>query len=88
MILRQQGAAILQGFRVMAPEQSRSSGGGMLSLYANIPDPEEKNSTAPGTISRAPIVFKQSPETDPQQDNATEKQQQIAPGNFGFHAQR
>ncbi|EDN09125.1 predicted protein [Histoplasma mississippiense (nom. inval.)] len=36
--------------------------GGMMSLYANLLDPASDNGSTPGTISRAPVVFKQSGE--------------------------
>jgi splicing factor 45 len=45
----------------------------MLSLYANLLDPE--SSTAPGTISRAPVVFKQADADSPADDSAAKKQQ-------------
>ncbi|KAL4939008.1 hypothetical protein BDV06DRAFT_44063 [Aspergillus oleicola] len=46
--------------------------GGMLSLYANLLDPSAENS--PGTISRAPVVFKQA-EGEAQPDEASAKKQ-------------
>ncbi|KAJ9215729.1 hypothetical protein DTO166G4_2566 [Paecilomyces variotii] len=61
----------------MAPEATPSKGGGMLSLYANLLDPEADASSTPGTISRAPVVFKQSPEGDSQPDESAAKKQQI-----------
>ncbi|BCS29012.1 putative G-patch DNA repair protein (Drt111) [Aspergillus puulaauensis] len=45
--------------------------GGMLSLYANLLDPSADNS--PGTISRAPVVFKQA-EGEGQSEEAAKKQ--------------
>lgn len=64
----------------MAPEATPSKGGGMLSLYANLLDPEADASSTPGTISRAPVVFKQSPEGDSQTDESAAKKQQIKIG--------
>lgn len=55
--------------------------GGMMSLYANLLDPSSDNSPAPGTISRAPVVFKQAGENDAQQDDAASKKQQISAGS-------
>lgn len=43
----------------------------MLSLYANLLDPSADNS--PGTISRAPVVFKQA-EGEGQSEEAAKKQ--------------
>jgi splicing factor 45 len=43
----------------------------MLSLYANLLDPSTDNS--PGTISRAPVVFKQA-EGEGQPEEAAKKQ--------------
>ncbi|CAG8891116.1 unnamed protein product [Penicillium egyptiacum] len=50
-----------------------------MSLYANLLDP---STDAPGTISRAPVVFKQ-PETEPQPDDAAKKQQ-LNPASLRF----
>jgi splicing factor 45 len=49
-----------------------------MSLYANLLDP---STDAPGTISRAPVVFKQ-PETESQPDDAAAKKQQLNPGIY------
>jgi splicing factor 45 len=53
----------------------------MMSLYANLLDP---SADAPGTISRAPVVFKQSSETDAQPDDSAAKKQQVNAGTFEF----
>lgn len=42
-----------------------------MSLYANLLDP---STDAPGIISRAPVVFKQSSDNQPQTDDAGKKQ--------------
>ncbi|KAJ5812264.1 hypothetical protein N7474_008565 [Penicillium riverlandense] len=64
---------------IMAPESTPSKGGGMMSLYANLLDPSAE---APGTISRAPVVFKQSSESDAQPDESAVKKQQLNAGTF------
>jgi splicing factor 45 len=51
----------------------------MMSLYANLLDPSAE---APGTISRAPVVFKQSSEADAQPDESAAKKQQLNAGTF------
>lgn len=53
-----------------------------LSLYANLIDPSLNKNTAPGTISRAPVVFKQPPGGDTQQDEASAQKQQISAGRY------
>lgn len=58
----------------MAPESTPSKGGGMISLYANLLDP---SADSPGTISRAPVVFKQSSDNDAQPDEPAAKKQQL-----------
>lgn len=59
-------------------DSNQSKPGGMLSLYANLldsnPDP------SPGTISRAPVVFKQSFEGESQPDDSAAKKQQLPTG--------
>ena len=50
-----------------------------LSLYADLLDPTSANS-APGTISRAAVVFKQSEGGRPQQDEPSAQRQQISAG--------
>lgn len=52
-----------------------------MSLYANLLDPSADSSAAPGTISRAPVVFKQAADGDTQQDDAASKKQQISAGS-------
>lgn len=61
----------------MASEPASTKSGG-LSLYANLLDPSSQNSS---TISRAPVVFKQSSEGDPQPDDAAAEKQQISAGS-------
>lgn len=75
----------------MAPEPASTKSGGMLSLYANLLDPSSENSTAPGTISRGPVVFKQSSEGEPPLDDAAAEKQQInagsaLPSSFMLHS--
>lgn len=62
----------------MASDQTQSRPG--FSLYANLLDPSAE-SPAPGTIFRAPVVFKQSSEDNAQSDEAAKKQQ-LNPGRF------
>ncbi|KAL4740339.1 hypothetical protein BDV11DRAFT_100133 [Aspergillus similis] len=56
----------------MASDSTPAKSGGMLSLYANLLDPSADNS--PGTISRAPVVFKQA-EGEAQTEEAAAKKQ-------------
>lgn len=63
----------------MAPEPAPRKSGGM-SLYANLLDPSAEST--PGTISRAPVVFKQSSETDANPEESAAKKPQIDPGTF------
>ncbi|KAL4956590.1 hypothetical protein BDW69DRAFT_79782 [Aspergillus filifer] len=56
----------------MASESTPAKPGGKLSLYANLLDPSAENS--PGTISRAPVVFKQA-EGEAQAEDASAKKQ-------------
>lgn len=58
------------------PPESTPKGGG-LSLYANLLDPDA--ASAPGTISRAPVVFKQNAE-EQKTDESAAKQQQLSAG--------
>lgn len=51
-----------------------------MSLYANLLDPPSSKTTTPGTISRAPVVFKQPAGDESQQDEASAKKQQISAG--------
>ena len=67
----------------MAPgaKSQQPSRGGVVSLYANLLDPTPASATAtPGTISRAPVVFKQPVGGESQQDEASMKKQQISAG--------
>jgi splicing factor 45 len=48
-----------------------------MSLYANL---LTESADAPGTISRAPVVFKQSSEAEPQAEDSGKKQ--LNPGNY------
>jgi splicing factor 45 len=57
------------------PSQGGPKGG--MSLYANLLG---ESADAPGTISRAPVVFKQSSEAESQADDAGKKQ--LNPGNY------
>lgn len=62
----------------MTPDQTPDKPG--LSLYANLLDPSADS--APGTISRAPVVFKQSSEDNAQSDDFAAKKQQLNAGSF------
>lgn len=65
----------------MAPESTPAKSG-KLSLYADLLDPSTDNSSQPGTISRAPVVFKQASGSESQQDDAAAaKKQQINAGS-------
>ncbi|KAJ5149462.1 hypothetical protein N7448_001040, partial [Penicillium atrosanguineum] len=66
---------------IMAPESGPPKGG-MMSLYANLLGPSAES--APGTISRAPVVFKQSSETDEQPDDSAAKKQQVNAASLRF----
>ncbi|OJJ87088.1 putative G-patch DNA repair protein (Drt111) [Aspergillus glaucus CBS 516.65] len=68
----------------MTSDQTPSRPG--LSLYANLLDPSAE-SPAPGTISRAPVVFKQSSEDNAQSDEAAKKQQ-LNPAALRFQPTR
>ncbi|KAK2813136.1 hypothetical protein FQN50_000813 [Emmonsiellopsis sp. PD_5] len=68
----------------MASEPTPSKPGGMMSLYANLLDPSSDNSSMPGTISRAPVVFKQAAGDDAQQEDAASKKQQISAASLRF----
>ncbi|KAJ6085817.1 hypothetical protein N7486_004188 [Penicillium sp. IBT 16267x] len=57
-----------------------AKGGGMMSLYANLLGPSADS--APGTISRAPVVFKQGDDT--QSDESTAKKQQLNAASLRF----
>jgi splicing factor 45 len=64
----------------MAPEPAPTTKSGKLSLYANLLDPSSDSS--PGTISRAPVVFKQSSEGESHPDDAAAEKQQISAGSL------
>ncbi|GIJ82401.1 hypothetical protein Asppvi_000909 [Aspergillus pseudoviridinutans] len=66
----------------MASDSTPSKGGG-LSLYANLLDPSS-NTSSPGTISRAPVVFKQASEGDSQTDDSAAKKQQLNAASLRF----
>lgn len=55
---------------------------GGLSLYANLLDSPSTQEPTPGTISRAPVVFKQNAEDDAQQDRAANEKSQISAGRY------
>lgn len=59
----------------MTSDSTPSKPGGTLSLYANLLDPSADSN--PGTISRAPVVFKQSSEDNAQSDESAAKKQQL-----------
>ena len=66
----------------MAPDSEAKSSRPGLSLYASLLDPSSKQDSAPGTISRAPVVFKQAAGDEAQQDRATAEKQQISAGRY------
>lgn len=68
-----------KGMASNTPAKPRSG----LSLYANLLDPSGK-SPAPGTISRAPVVFKQPGSDESQQEDASSQKQQISAGSHQF----
>jgi len=45
-------------------------------------DPSSNKDSTPGTISRAPVVFKQPAGDDSQQDRAAVEKQQISAGRY------
>ncbi|KAJ6031190.1 hypothetical protein N7540_001922 [Penicillium herquei] len=55
---------------------------GMISLYANLLD--SSTDSTPGTISRAPVVFKQSSDNDAQLDESAAKKQQLNAASLRF----
>lgn len=67
----------------MAPENSNKTAKGGLSLYANLLDPPT-NATTAGTISRAPVVFKQIAGDDSRQEGASASKQQISAASLRF----
>ena len=66
----------------MAPGSAARSARSGLSLYANLLDPSSKRDSTPGTISRAPVVFKQPAEEDSSQDRVAAEKQQISAGRY------
>ncbi|KAJ5342050.1 hypothetical protein N7541_011174 [Penicillium brevicompactum] len=54
---------------------------GGMSLYANLLG---DSTDSPGTISRAPVVFKQSSEPEPQAEDSTAKKQQVNTASLRF----
>ncbi|PYI06661.1 G-patch DNA repair protein [Aspergillus sclerotiicarbonarius CBS 121057] len=66
----------------MNSDSTPSKAGATLSLYANLLDPSADNS--PGTIARAPVVFKQSTEGDSQSDESAAKKQQLNAASLRF----
>lgn len=66
----------------MAPDSPARSARPGLSLYANLLDPSSNKDSTPGTISRAPVVFKQPPEEDLPQDRIAAEKQQISAGRY------
>lgn len=66
----------------MAPEPSARAAKPGLSLYANLLDPSSTDSAAPGTISRAPVVFRRPQPDDLQQEEAVASKQQISAGSY------
>ncbi|KAM0797497.1 hypothetical protein BDR22DRAFT_892343 [Usnea florida] len=68
----------------MAPDSMPRSARSGLSLYANLLDPSSNKDTTPGTISRAPVVFKQSAEEDPAHIKAAAEKQQINAASLRF----
>jgi hypothetical protein len=52
-----------------------------VSLYANLLDPSPASS-APASISRAPVVFQPASADNAQQDDASVKKQQISAGTL------
>ncbi|RAL16473.1 putative G-patch DNA repair protein (Drt111) [Aspergillus homomorphus CBS 101889] len=66
----------------MSSDPAPARPGGGLSLYANLLDPSADNS--PGTISRAPVVFKQGAEAEAQSDDPAAKKQQLSAASLRF----
>ena len=71
----------LRDITMVLDTEAKSSRPG-LSLYANLLDPSSKQDSAPGTISRAPVVFKQAAGDEAQQDRAAAEKQQISAGRY------
>ena len=66
----------------MAPDSEARLARPGLSLYANLLDPSSDKDSTPGTISRAPVVFKQPAEGVPPQDGIPAEKQQMASGRY------
>lgn len=66
----------------MAPDSAAKSARSGLSLYANLLDPSSNKDSTRGTISRAPVVFKQPAEEDPPHDRVAAEKQQINAGRY------
>ncbi|KAL2051578.1 hypothetical protein ABVK25_008240 [Lepraria finkii] len=68
----------------MAPDTTARPSRLGLSLYANLLDPSSNKDPAPGTISRAPVVFKQPAGDELQQDRVAAEKQQISAAALRF----
>ncbi|PYI17733.1 hypothetical protein BO99DRAFT_363742 [Aspergillus violaceofuscus CBS 115571] len=66
----------------MSSDPAPPKPGGGLSLYANLLDPSADNS--PGTISRAPVVFRQGAEAEAHPDDPAAKKQQLSAASLRF----
>ena len=66
----------------MTTEAAAKSARPNLSLYANLLDPSSNKDSAAGTISRAPLVFKQPAEEDLRQEKAASEKQQLSAGRY------
>lgn len=66
----------------MAPDNAAKAPRSGLSLYANLLDSSSSKDSTPGTISRAPVVFKQTAGDDGQQDRGAVEKQQISAGRY------
>ena len=66
----------------MAPDPIPRSARPGLSLYADLLDPSSNKDNTPGTISRAPVVFKQPAEEDPAYNRLAAEKQQISAGRY------
>ena len=66
----------------MAPDSAFDASRPALSLYANLLDPSTSKDSTHGTISRAPVVFRQPAGNDVQQDRGAVEKQQINAGRY------
>ena len=66
----------------MAPEAPSKTPKAGLSLYADLLDPSSSSNLTPGTISRAPVVFKQPAGENSRPDEASAQKQQISAGRY------